>query len=159
MTNATNAAAVRHADISSTVLIGTQAKVFRKGGTIIDLMRATDDAWDTYTPEYQKKRIATMNVRRSQSKAQYIGSRADVRSSLVKKLEDAGNDTSDVCNDIRKELRDHDTKVTSMLKTWKLARMGRSGDVGGIDFGDLCENAIADAMLDDESETDDSVEV
>ena len=165
MTNATNAAAaaapVRNRDISSTELISTQAKVFRSGGTIFDLMVKLDDGWNSYTEEEKKKRIATINVRRSQAKAQYVGSRSAIRSELLKKLDEAGNDTSDTANAIRKEIREHDAKVASMLKTWKLSRRGRSGDIGGIDFGDLVENAIADAMLDDSGDDSgaDSVEV
>jgi hypothetical protein len=143
------AAPERNKDIPAAVLIASQAKVFKSGGTLIDLMMMLDDKWETYTEEQQKKRLATVNVSRSQAKKRYIGNRTAIRSDLLKRLAEAGDDAGEVSNAIRTEIREHDRKVTSMLATWKLNRRGRSGGSAGVDFGDLVENAIADAVLGD----------
>ena len=160
MTNATNAAAIqteakRNADISTAILLRCQVQSFNSGETIDGLISRLER--ETGITGIN---VASLNVRRSQTKAKLIGEFNAQRTDLTKKLADAiasSGEASDEANEVRAELRALTAKESAYLKTFKLNRKGRTGDRPGMSLDDMLTDIIHEEMVDDSGA--DSVEV
>lgn len=136
--------ATRNADISTKTLLATQLSVHRTGGTIDDLMSKLDPSFETLSDEDRKKRIATINVRRSQTLAKLKGEFLAKRTQFEKQLVDAGAGTDDTSNDIREQIRLLNRQETALVGTFKLSRKGMAGDTPGMSVSDMLMDAIDD---------------
>lgn len=126
-----------NADVSTKQLFSAQLAVHKQGGTIDDLMQKIDPNFEGMEDESRKKRIATINVRRSQILSKLKGEYLAKRSVLEKDLESAGSGVDDVSNDIREQIRLLNREEAALVGTFKLTRKGRTGDVAGVSLSDM----------------------
>lgn len=156
MTNATNATiqteTKRNADISTAVLLRCQVQSFNAGETIDGLiLRLEKETGITGI------NVASLNVRRSQTKAKLVGEWAAQRTDLTKKLAEAiatSGEASDEANEVRALIRGLDKKEATYLKTFKLARKGRTGDRPGMLLDDMLTDIILEEMTDGETDSE-----
>lgn len=154
MTNATNTVvqteAKRNADISTAILLRCQVQSFNAGETIDGLIARLEK--ETGITGIN---IASLNVRRSQTKARLVGEWTAQRTDFGKKLAEAiaiNGEASNEANEVRALIRGLDKKEATYLKTFKLARKGRTGDRPGVSLDNMLTDIILDEMVDDSVE-------
>lgn len=139
----------RNADISTAILLRCQVQSFNAGETIDGLiLRLEKETGITGI------NVASLNVRRSQTKAKLVGEWNAQRTDLTKKLAEAiatSGEASDEANEVRALIRGLDKKESTYLKTFKLARKGRTGDRPGMSLDDMLTDIIHEEMVDGES--------
>lgn len=147
----------RNADISSDVLLRCQVQSFKAGETIDGLIARLEK--ETGITGINRE---SLNVRRSQTKAKFVGEIAAKRSKIMERLDVAiatHGEASTEANNVRTELRELNQREQSYLKTFKLARKGRTGDRPGMSMDELLTDIIHDEMVEESDDSDDSVEV